>query len=171
MLRAMDCDSLPFSVRTGCPEEDALIAEHFRQMWRDNGIPEAQICRAWEENVLRFVSSARQGLQYRSFVAELGAGQVVGSASCQLFAGLYPNILEARQRQYGYIWGVYVVPEQRRRGLATALTAAALDYLRGIGCTHALLHASPSGRPVYTGLGFQPTNELRLDLSELQPPS
>jgi predicted GNAT family acetyltransferase len=66
---------------------------------------------------------------------------------------------------------VYVVPEQRRRGLATALTRAALDYLRGIGCTHALLHASPSGRPVYTGLGFQPTNELRLELLPLPPPS
>jgi ribosomal protein S18 acetylase RimI-like enzyme len=153
-----------FTVRDGRAEEDTLIAEHFRQMWRDNGVAEERICGDWAGNVLAFVSSARSGLEYRSFVAERAGNQVVGSASCQLFAGLYPNILEVQQRKYGYIWGVYVQPDCRRRGIARALTQAALDYLRGIGCTHALLHASPSGRPVYAAMAFQPANEMRLEL-------
>jgi ribosomal protein S18 acetylase RimI-like enzyme len=159
---------MPFTVRDGRPDDDALIAEHFRQMWKDNGIAEAQICGGWAAKVLEFVSSARQALQYRAFVAELGSGHILGSASCQLFAGLYPNVLEVEQRKYGYVWGVYVLPECRRRGIARALTEAALDHLRGIQCTHALLHASPSGRPVYAALGFQASNEMRLDLSQNQ---
>jgi ribosomal protein S18 acetylase RimI-like enzyme len=153
-----------FTVRDGRVEEDPLIAEHFREMWRDNGVSEERICGAWEANVLAFVSTARSGLEYRSFFAEGAGSQVVGSASCQLFAGLYPSILEVQQRKYGYIWGVYVQPNFRRRGIARALTAAALAYLRGIGCTHALLHASPSGRPVYAAMAFQPSNEMRLEL-------
>jgi ribosomal protein S18 acetylase RimI-like enzyme len=159
-------DPPSFVIREGGPGEDALIAEHFRQMWRDNGISEDRICKTWKEDVLAFVSSARQALQYRAFIAELDRGQIVGSASCQLFAGLYPNILESKQRKYGYVWGVYVQPDCRQRGIATALTRATLDHLRAIACTHALLHASPSGRPVYDALAFQATNEMRLDLSQ-----
>jgi len=154
-----------FTIRAGEPDDDALIAEHFRQMWLDNAVPEDRICETWKEDVLAFVSSARQALRYRSFIAELAGGKIVGSASCQLFAGLYPNILQARQRKYGYVWGVYVEPDCRKRGIASALTRATLDHLRAIACTHALLHASPSGRPVYDALAFQPTNEMRLDLA------
>ena len=152
-----------FVIRAGGPDDDALIAEHFRQMWRDNGILEDRICESWRADVLGFVSFARQSLEYRAFLAEL-EGEIVGSASCQLFAGLYPNILKAEQRKYGYVWGVYVQPDCRSRGIATALTRATLDHLRALACTHALLHASPSGRPVYDALGFQTTNELRLEL-------
>ena len=53
---------------------------------------------------LQFIEQARRDLFYTAFVAEVDA-HVVGSASCQLFAGLYPNILTADYRQYGYIWG------------------------------------------------------------------
>ena len=161
-------DRPSFVVRAAGPDDDALIAEHFRQMWLDNGIAEERICDSWREDVLAFVSSARRSLEYRAFVAELEHGQIVGSASCQLFAGLYPNILQAKQRKYGYVWGVYVQADCRQRGIATALTRATLDHLRAIACTHALLHASPSGRPVYDALEFQATNELRLDLSQNQ---
>lgn len=153
-----------FTIRAGEPGDDAVIAEHFRQMWRDNAVPEDRIRATWREDVLAFVSSARQALRYRSFIAELERGEIVGSASCQLFAGLYPNILEATQRKYGYVWGVYVQADCRKRGIATALTRATLDHLRAIACTHALLHASPSGRPVYDALAFQVTNEMRLEL-------
>ena len=156
-----------FTIRAGGPDDDALIAEHFRQMWLDNAVPEERMSATWKEDVLAFVSSARQALQYRSFMAELD-GQIIGSASCQLFAGLYPNILEAKQRKYGYVWGVYVLPDCRGRGIAKALTRATLDHLRAIACTHALLHASPSGRPVYEALAFQATNEMRLELSQPQ---
>ncbi|HKO92404.1 MAG TPA: GNAT family N-acetyltransferase [Polyangiaceae bacterium] len=154
-----------FTIRAGGPEDDALIAEHFRQMWLDNGVSVERISETWREDVLAFVGAARQAHQYRSFLAEQGPGKVVGSASCQLFAGLYPNILQAKQRKYGYVWGVYVQADCRKRGIATALTQATLEHLRAIACSHALLHASPSGRSVYESLAFQPTNEMRLDLS------
>jgi GNAT superfamily N-acetyltransferase len=151
-------------VRESRPDEDRLIARHFHAMWRDNDVPAERIRVDWEGRVVAYLAEARRTLRYRAFVAESDAAGVVGSAGCQIFAGLYPDILEPSQRLYGYVWGVYVEPDHRRLGIARRLTQAATACLASLGCSHALLHASPSGRPVYAGLGFQPTNEMRLRL-------
>ena len=136
-----------------------------RRMWLDNDVAEERIRADWQARVSAFIAVARRDLQFRAFIAESADFTVVGSASCQLFAGLYPDILEVEQRRYGYIWGVYVEPDHRRQGIARSLTQAAIRYLTALGCTHAVLHASPPGRPVYDGLGFLPThNEMRLPL-------
>jgi len=36
----------------------------------------------------------------------------------------------------------------------TTIPVEEIAYLRSMGCTHAVLNASPSGRPVYSSLGF-----------------
>lgn len=155
------------SIRESRPDEDRLLAEHFYRMWRDNDVAAERIRPDWEPRVLAFLASARRDLGYRAFVSELPSGERVGSAGCQLFAGLYPDILQPEQRRYGYVWGVYVEPAHRRRGHARRLTQATTARLAALGCTHALLHASPPGLPVYRELGFEPTNELRLGLVPL----
>ena len=152
------------TIREALPHEDQILAEHFRKLWRDNQVPEELIEPDWAEITSRFITQARTHLQYRAFLA-LKDDDVVGSTSCQLFSGLAPLILTADYRQYGYIWGVYVEPAQRQQGLGQQLTQAATDYLRSIGCTQAILHASPMGRPVYTKLGFIESNEMRFDLT------
>lgn len=144
-------------------QEDLLLGNHFLQLWRDNGFSPDQIRADGLERVLSFIEQARQTLQFQAFVAQL-EGQVVASVGCQLFTGLYPLVLREDCRQYGYIWGVYVEPDFRRRGIARQLTQLALEHLHSVGCTRAILHASPSGRPVYEKLGFVISNEMRLDL-------
>lgn len=150
-------------IRSAIPEEDSLIAAHFHQMWLDLDTPAAAIEPDWLTITLQYIEQARQALHYQAFVAEVD-GQVVGSASCQRFAGLYPLILKASYRDYGYIWGVYVEPAYRRQAIATRLMQQTIDYLRAIGCTQALLNASVLGKPVYDRLGFTPTNAMQLDL-------
>ncbi|MEM7738712.1 MAG: GNAT family N-acetyltransferase [Deinococcota bacterium] len=92
--------------------------------------------------------------------------QVLAVAACQQFAGPYPFAFMPSKRLYGYIWGVRVVPDARRQGLATLLTKACRDYLGQLGCNRILLHASPQGRKVYEQLGFEPSNEMRLELTQ-----
>lgn len=152
-----------FHVRAATPAEDTLIAHHFYQMWLDNQIPPTAIASDWLEKSLQFIDQARQTLSYQAFVAEV-EGQIVGSAGCQRFAGLYPNIMQTTERCDGYIWGVYVEPAYRGRGIATQLTQQTIAHLRAIGCTHAVLNASPSGKPVYSRLGFADSNLMRLSL-------
>lgn len=143
--------------------EDAVIARHFYQLWLDNQIPAADIRPDWQAATLQFIQQARQDLQFQAYAAVIEQ-QVVGSVSCQLFSGLYPLILTDRQRKYGYIWGVYVEPPYRRQGIAKQLTQMAIDYLKSLHCTRVILHASPSGKPLYEQLGFIPSTEMRLDL-------
>ncbi|MDX2214780.1 MAG: GNAT family N-acetyltransferase [Oculatellaceae cyanobacterium bins.114] len=150
-------------IREASSGDDALIATHFYRMWQDNDIPSEHICPNWLEISLEFIDRARREQHHKAFVAEVN-DQIVGSTSCQLFAGLYPQILTAQSRQYGYIWGVYVEPSHRRQGIAKRLTQAAIAHLKTLGCTRAILHASPLGKPVYDSLGFSSSNEMRLDL-------
>ncbi|MUL38284.1 GNAT family N-acetyltransferase [Gloeocapsopsis dulcis] len=150
-------------IRVATPQEDLIIAEHFFLMWQDNNLSADSVKSDWREITLEFIERVRQDLSYQAFVAEVDR-KVVGSVGCQLFAGLYPNVLTEQYRKSGYIWGVYVEPAYRRQGIAKQLTSEALDYLKSIGCTRAVLHASPLGKPVYSSLGFTQSNEMCFDL-------
>lgn len=149
--------------RAANSSEDSLIAEHFYRMWRDIGVAKKDIQPNWREITLKFIQQARQtSLGYQAFIAEV-EGAVVGSASCQLYAGLYPQILTEQHRKYGYIWGVYVEPTYRKRGIATRLTQLSVDYLKSLGCTRALLNAAPEARSIYQSLEFVEGNTMWLD--------
>ncbi|MGH9502542.1 MAG: GNAT family N-acetyltransferase [Terriglobales bacterium] len=62
------------------------------------------------------------------------------------------------------ILNMYTDPEFRRRGIARRLMQTMIDWCRNEGFVHVTLHASDRGRPLYEGLGFESTNEMRLDL-------
>jgi ribosomal protein S18 acetylase RimI-like enzyme len=151
------------TIREGLPADVERLADAFRHMWLDNAVPAEDIEPDYRERVQQFFAARRADGALCFFIAER-EGQCVGAACCQLFSGLYPAILRRQLRCYGYIWGVYVAPEQRRQGLGRALTESCVQALRAQGCTHALLHAAPPGRAIYERLGFQGTNEMRLVL-------
>mgnify|MGYP001795971740 FL=1 len=157
-------NGINIEIRETIPQEDSIIAEHFYQLWLDIGAPEKSIKPNHHSLTLEFITQARQNLSYKGFVAEVDS-VIVGSASCQVFTGLYSLILEEEYRKYGYIWGVYVQPSYRRKGIAKQLTKATIQHLKSINCTRAILNASPAGKPVYENLNFVPSNSMQLDLT------
>ncbi|MBA2364223.1 MAG: GNAT family N-acetyltransferase [Chloroflexia bacterium] len=52
------------------------------------------------------------------------------------------------------IFDVGVYPDARRQGVAKAVTRAALQHARELGCQHALLNSTEEGEPLYRSLGF-----------------
>jgi GNAT superfamily N-acetyltransferase len=52
------------------------------------------------------------------------------------------------------IYNVGTPPEHQRRGYGEALTWAAIEAGVDLGADHAILQASPTGRPVYERMGF-----------------
>ena len=143
--------------------EDSLIAQHFYQLWLDNNVNPDFIDDDWLQTTLKFIAQARQELSFQAFMGKID-NNIVGSVSCQIFAGLYPSPFKPSFRKYGYIWNVYVESAYRRQGIGSQLTNTAIDYLRSLDCTHAILHASPHGKPVYEKLGFTSKNEMILEL-------
>ena len=146
------------------PEADQIIAQHFYQLWLDNGIATESIDPNWCQLTLEFIEQARHNLSFQAFIAQVD-GKVAGSVSCQIFSGVYPLLFRPEYRHYGYIWNVYVQPNFRRQGLGSKLTRTAINHLKKLNCTKVVLHASPSGKPIYESIGFIPNNEMILDLT------
>jgi ribosomal protein S18 acetylase RimI-like enzyme len=63
--------------------------------------------------------------------------------------------------ELAWIGMVLVHPDYRRRGIGSALLQRCLEYLRGRGVRCIKLDATPAGRAVYHGLGFQDEWTLR----------
>lgn len=152
------------NIRPAGPDDRHALAEAFYSMWIDNSMKEDDFIPDWKEKTLAFMADAEHHSQGRAFVASAD-GVFAGGAQCLVSRKLYPQALKPDVRKDGYIWGVYVNLAYRRTGLATKLTDACIAYLRDIGCTRAVLHASPTGKPVYAALGFHETNEMRLELA------
>lgn len=150
-------------LRPATSQEDVVIARHFYHMWLDNGLTPELIEPEWEVIALAYIAEARDTLGYQAFLAELD-GRIVGSAGGQHLAGLYPINFTPAFRRDGYVWGVYVEPAFRRQGLGKQLIEQVLAHLRSLGCTRAVLNASPSGRSLYEQLGFESGNAMTLAL-------
>ncbi|MNP08692.1 hypothetical protein D3C76_1007710 [compost metagenome] len=60
----------------------------------------------------------------------------------------------------GYVLNVFVQPDYRRRGLASALMQAANVEFARRGITFAVLHATSTGEPVYEQIGWTGTSEM-----------
>jgi ribosomal protein S18 acetylase RimI-like enzyme len=87
-----------------------------------------------------------------SFVRLIGRinGQVAGTAA------LYDR------HDVAGIYNVTTPPAYRRRGIGTAMTAAALLAGRDRGLSTGILQATPDGAPVYRRMGFTTVGEYRL---------
>lgn len=147
-------------IREAIRQDEAIIAEHLCKIAYELGFPASSIRQDWLEKTIRFIDYARQELRYKGFVAELNH-KIIGSASCQILE-LYPMVSD--QYQKGYIWGVYVEPSYRRQGIATKLMKQAMIYLKEVGCTKAVLHASDQGKLLYSSLGYIESNEMVVSL-------
>jgi ribosomal protein S18 acetylase RimI-like enzyme len=84
------------------------------------------------------------GLEPRGCFAAAASGRLVGTATTTTYG-----------RELAWVGMVLVDPEFRRRGIASRLMRAALAYLDGEGVRAVKLDATPDGRHVYEGLGFE----------------
>jgi len=148
-----------FTVRPATADDIPLVIEYRWRMFRELG---------WEdESRLEQITPAatehlRDGFATggcSGFVAEadgLAVGSVVVVWQC--VPPSPRNIIGLT----AYILGMYVVPEYRRRGIARTLMTSCIECAEEQGAPVVMLHASEFGQPLYEGLGFKPTTEMRL---------
>ena len=144
-------------MREARPEEFQIAAEFWGRMYRELALgPELEP--DWLSKATAYFARRRAAGELEYFVTDV-AGEIVGTAGAQLQAGL---VTEFSSRRRGYIFGVYVVPAWRGKGLAARLTWATIDWLRARGCDQIRLHASEKAQPIYDRLGFVRSNEMVL---------
>lgn len=63
-----------------------------------------------------------------------------------------------------YLMSIYTVPRFRRKGLASMIVKAAMAWAKKNGYKDMTLHASLTGRKVYSQLGWKRTWEMEVEL-------
>ena len=93
-----------------------------------------------------------------AFVARLQRPEIVGMA----WVALVPRVPRpgATSRLSADIQSVFVMPEQRGRGIGSALVEAASEHAARIGSLRVTVHSGRTAVPVYERLGFASSRQL-----------
>jgi GNAT superfamily N-acetyltransferase len=144
-------------IRPAAAEDLEIVVYHRIAMFRDMGYADAVLA-AIEQVSRPLLSHALANGGYHGVLAEADGAGVVGGG------GVLVVPWPGTQPHRAWIQNVYVVSEYRRRGIAREIMGTLIDWCRAQGFNSVNLHSSADGRPLYEQLGFETTNEMRLNL-------
>lgn len=148
-----------YTIRRATQADVAVISYQRAAMFTDMGFDPA-LCSQMEAPFQAWVSERMTSGEYLGWLAVAEDGEVVAGAGLWLNRWIPSPMVPSGKR--GYILNVYTEREHRRHGLAKRLVQVCIDYCKEQGLIAVVLHASDQGRPIYEGMGFTDTNELRL---------
>ena len=138
------------------------ILHHRRAMFAEIGCQDEQLLDGMQTAAEQYMRVALPNGTYRAWMAEGDGSQVVGGGGIAIVP--WPGSPDFPATRRGWILGVYTEPAFRKQGVARRIMEAIVEWCRAEGFAYVSLHASRDGRPLYDGLGFRPTNEMRLYL-------
>jgi GNAT superfamily N-acetyltransferase len=147
--------------RAGLQDIPALVQLR-REMFEAMGFQDAAALDASDLACEHYFHETIRAGRFHGWVAVTDDGTVVASGG--LVIDRHPPGPDNLSGQIGYVMSLSTEPAFRRRGLAKRIMQAMLSALREWEIPAAALHATDAGRPLYTALGFQDSNEMRLFL-------
>jgi GNAT superfamily N-acetyltransferase len=153
-----------YSIREASVGDAETIVRHRREMFFDMGHREPAVLDEMTKSFRAWLTEKMSKEEYRGWFAFAQDGSVAAGAGLWLMN--WPPGLYTSEPWRGNILNVYTEQAHRRRGLARELVTTARDWCGAKGIHVVILHSSDEGRPLYEALGFQPTNEMRVFLSD-----
>ena len=148
-----------YRIRRAVIDDAPIIAHQRSAMFRDMGDLSGDDIARLENASFIYMRQMMAERRYLGWLVERD-GEVVAGAG-MIISQLLPRPGAIEGGAQALICNVYCEPRHRRRGLARALMTAMLDWCERERVAKIVLHASPDGRPLYEGLGFVQTNEMR----------
>ena len=158
--RSRPAETPAVPLRTATLDDFSVVMHHRRAMFSDMGF-EAHAVSAAMRASEPFFRRCFETNRYFGWLAEDGGRVVAGGGIVLLDYHAGPR--DSRP-QRPMVVNVFTEPSHRRHGLARQLMQAMMAWAREAGFRGLYLHASREGRPLYEALGFEPTNEMRLQL-------
>lgn len=153
---------MEIKIRRACAEDLEHILHHRLAMFEEMGFRDAAVLDSVEAVSRDYFTKALRAGTYLAWIAEDSNGQVVGGGG--IVVADWPGFPGENHRKRVWILNMYTEPGARRCGVAKRLMREMLEWCRRERYRSVSLHASAAGRPLYEGMGFQPTNEMSLKL-------
>lgn len=157
-----------YRVRRAAIGDIPHLVAYRRAMFESMGFTDARLLTAMSAAMTEYLAWALPSGEYHGWVAVAGEETIASGGMVIHRLPPSPRNMDGRE---AYIMNIYTVPAWRQHGVARAIMAVILDYVRLLGIPVATLHASNAGRPMYEKVGFQATNEMRLLLNGGTTPS
>jgi GNAT superfamily N-acetyltransferase len=154
-----------YNIRRCNRDDAATVARHRVEMFREMGeVPTEALARELLDESTSVLAAVLADGTYVGWFAVDNDGKVIAGAGAHIKPQL-PRIAHGQTRvevsPVPLVVNVYTEPEHRGKGIARALMRALMEWASETGADRMVLHASDAGRPLYTSLGFAPTNEMR----------
>lgn len=149
------------TIREAAIGDIAEIVRLRRRMYEDMGHSDAVALTAMSSLTSEYLLTAIPQGSIRAWLA-CDSDRVIAGGAVLVTAGpAHPYDLECRRAT---ILNLYTDPGYRRRGIARELIETMIAWCERNRFTRVTLHASEDGRHLYESLGFEPTNEMSLQL-------
>jgi GNAT superfamily N-acetyltransferase len=148
-------------IREASPNDIPEIQRQRRRMYEDMHYNDPIALDTMASLSSSYLTSAMADGSFRAWLATVGHRIVAGGAVVISPWPAHPYDLQCRRAT---ILNVYTDPEYRRRGIARQLMQTMIAWCQREGFARVTLHASDDGRHLYESLGFEPSNEMRLNL-------
>ena len=151
-----------------CEKHDEVAVKSWRNMWIESGCTIDELKN--DINTYKFIKEARSslGLKYKTILAkDIKSDRIIGSLSTMLWQGESP--ISCDDEFIGTVWGVFVNPMFRRRGIGFLMMQACCMYWKFSGCSKGvLIYASEEGKRLYERIGFISRIKYEYDVSSSQ---
>ena len=148
-------------IRPATADDIPELLRHRRGMYEDMGYNDAGTLSGMVSTCKPYLASALANGTLHGWLACAGEKVVAGGV---VLVSPWPSHPYDGQCRRATILNMYTDPPFRRQGIARRLMQTMIDWCRKEGFVHVTLHASDKGRPLYDSLGFEVTNEMRLNL-------
>jgi GNAT superfamily N-acetyltransferase len=150
-----------YLIRSGAASDVETIVAHRRAMFSEMGYRDEQALDKMCDAFQPWLAGKMQTGEYLAWFAVGADGSI--AAGLGLWLMDWPPHMIGPGARRGNILNVYTEPHARRLGLARLLMETALAWCRDNGIRAVILHSSSEGRPLYESMGFESTNEMRLE--------
>ena len=155
-----------YAIRRATLDDVPILVAHRRGMFEAMGYADREALAGMDAGFAEWVREKLIAEEYVGWFAVDPDGSVACGVGVWLLD--WPPTASDPTRPRAYVLNMFTEGAHRRGGLARRLMRDVLAWCRAKGIRTVVLHASDSGRPLYDSLGFEPTNEMRLTLSEVR---
>jgi GNAT superfamily N-acetyltransferase len=149
-----------FAIRRATTKDLDLLVQHRHRMFEEMTRPTEEELAVHDASYRSWAREMMRKRLLHAYVVETSGGKPAASGGVWL-----RDMQPSPGHPHGmvpYVLSVYTRPEFRRKGLASMIVQEATEWARKHGYYKVVLHASKTGRKVYSQLGWKRTWEMEL---------